>query len=79
MSIHTFDLLFLADGPHGIAHVSVVSYGREGYKGHENTITIAPQCVTAKEVEGYVDLLKKELDEVVKIARKKFTGLRAAS
>ncbi len=57
----------------------MISYGRGGYKGHESTITITPQCVTAKEVEGYVELLKKELDEVAKIARKKFTDLKAAS
>ena len=47
----------------------------KGYSGdHENDICLSAKCASYSEVERDVNFLKRELDQVLAQARKKFLG-----
>ena len=76
MSTFRLDLLFLrpseADLPcPAISHVYVKTKSTHGYLGFDpETITL--QCHSLQELEGEIDSLHGELEEIRKMARRKY-------
>ena len=73
---YSLDLVFLSPYPlkkddlpdHAIAQVLVKTLTRDE-DGH---ILITPQCVSLRELEHHINRLKQELDEIRKVAKRKF-------
>jgi hypothetical protein len=69
-----FDLLFFGGGDSApsAAIVQVKSSGAQTYAGEKYEDLISAECLSATELDGQIDLLHRELEEVRKKGRLKF-------
>ena len=81
MATHTLDFLFLTSKPGSmphrpIAHIYVKSSSRSDYG--KDKVLIGAECVSPREIEREVDLLKRDLDEIKKKAIRKYAAAKRA-
>jgi len=79
MSTYRFGLLFLPrrkkdhPGP-AISHLYLKILMRQNYRGKRTPVLLTPQCLTFSELRGCISALRRELDQLEKLARRKYTA-----